>query len=79
MDIQMIAKQMSEKYEEDRFKWTLMLKRLEFNGYEVIKKEEPKIVCQKCGREIIPSNGKITEHQGKPICYHCSFNLLFEK
>ena len=85
MNLTTIAKEMSAKYKEDELKWLLVLKRLEFNGYDIIKTFTPKeqktsFVCSNCGKELKPDNyGLISEFEGKLICPNCQLKILFNR
>ena len=40
MNLVTVAKQMAHKYNEEELKWVLVLKRLERNGYTLIRKND---------------------------------------
>lgn len=88
MQIYDIAKEMANKYEEKDLKWFLVLKRLECQGYMVIKKEDAivtrdssdeKHICTCCKKEIVPYHDGILEYHGEPYCHHCAFKLMLER
>ena len=75
--IEMIAEQMATKYKDSKCKWLLILKRLETEGYKIVKIHFSS-KCSRC-QKIYSLNQLLTDSDGKQYCYYCMCIKTTEK
>ena len=86
MRIELVAKEMSQKYNESELKWVLVLKRLEQQGYDlthkslVIDSPVQDKRCPRCLRKI-DSNDNQEKHliNGVEYCSYCTLSILMKR